>query len=308
MTLKDFFHVTASTLNAYTTHITHYHIFVDDMQALYFSDPSTCKFPDVANFIEQVHAGMRSDNVFWVLVDVGQSANVRAENESVLSLFHVNDTTLRTLSIPVYPLKKVLRNTVEIVKATQVVRSKRVTANTAGTRVPTDITTGHRIRAQGVAYHRLTAYTGGPAGWEKSAPLFVVHQIQATLRPLINAFNHHDIAIIHDTSTNYKQEVELMLNATFKIPRTQTIEEHILSDDDVIIYDELEHVASFECAVVVYLCGAVGVGAHNHYNITTRARTQLVLIDVNMFNDPPILKDEVVSISWEERGGRFHKL
>ena len=323
MTLNDFFHVTTSTLNAYTTHITQYHIFIDDMQALNFnestsdsdsdsnSDPSTCKFPDVANFIEQVHAGMSSDNVFWVLVDVGQCEEVDVNNNFITSMFHVSGNTPRPLHIPVYFLKKILRNTVEIISVTQDVRNKRITDSVAEARIPTDTTAGHRVRAQGVQYHYLASYTGGRGNWEKSAPLFVLQLLETTLKPLIHTTTHNEIAIIYDTNiTNFKHEVETMLNTTFNIPRTQTIEQKIVSGDDVIICDETKNVPSFECAVVVYLCGGYGSDGlvHNHYNITTRARTKLVVIDVNRHNQPQLFNDGVVLTSWAGFFGTFQKL
>ena len=87
------------------------------------------------------------------------------------------------------------------------------------------------------------------------------------------------------------------------------VKESISSDDDFIVFDKYSNVESFESAAVVYMCGGgVGGGTHSHYNTTTRARTKLVIIDSNLYNNPPFLQDEVLLTRWEEKGGLFQKL
>ena len=179
MRLEDFFfNVDISTLTAYIQHVTDYNFFVDDLQSLWFFDTDPFNFDHVVVFLEQVHAGMRGDLVLWVFVDVGQSRNVRVNNNYVTSLFYLNKSTPRSLNIPVYTLTKILRNTVEISNATQRVRRDRVKRGREERRVSTKNTTGHRIRSVGVAYHRLTACTGGRGNWEKWARLFVVERLK----------------------------------------------------------------------------------------------------------------------------------
>ena len=57
---------------------------------------------------------MARGNVSWVLVDVGQSENVDIDDNYITLIFHINETTPLPLNIPVYSLKKILTNTLEI--------------------------------------------------------------------------------------------------------------------------------------------------------------------------------------------------
>ena len=99
-----------------------------------------------------------------------------------------------------------------------------------------------------------------------------------------------------------------MLNTEYNITQTQTIKESISNGDDLIVFDNVRNVASFESAAVVYLCTGVRGFTYYPYNITTRARVKLVIIDGNWRNQPPFLQDEVLLTRWEERGGLFQKI
>ena len=310
ITLDNFFQVDSSTLTtSYLDNVKTYNVFIDDIQSLEFRSDVECTFDHVAYFIDQAYVvGKKSGVTLWILVDVGQSRNVDIEKKSVASLLRLNETTPRSLNIPIYPLKKVMRNSLEILTATQRVRSDRVRAERAETSVMTDITAGHRIRSSSVKYNHLAAYTRASIRAK-----FVAERLKSELTPLLKptntSFNHHDIAIISD-NVPMEVEVEEMLNNELGITRTQSIKEFIVSGDDLVIFDKYDNIVSFECAVVVYLRydSVVGTIEHTHYNVMTRARTKLVVIDLNTLNQPPLLDEEILLTRWDEKSdGSFHK-
>ena len=114
-------------------------------------------------------------------------------------------------------------------------------------------------------------------------------RLKDVLVELNRIFHHHEIAILYENFSSIKQEVKKMLNTELNITHIKTIEESITSDDDFIVLDIDLNIASFESVAIVYLCGGDQGDTYSHYNITTRARTKLVIIDYNEFNTPPFL-------------------
>ena len=80
--------------------------------------------------------------------------------------------------------------------------------------------------------------------------------------------------------------------------QSQTIEEHINNDNnDHVIVDELDHVMSFECPIVVYVREWHTTHNNDFFNITSRARTRLHIIDIDV-NTPPIITTDVNIVEW----------
>ena len=310
--LDDFFQrVTPETIKGYN--IRGYNIFIDDLQALDLYG-SKCTFQDVAEFVDRAYlAAAAAELHLWVSVDVGESRNVGV-NDSIASLFFTNVITPRPLKIPVYYLSRVLRNSVEISAATLKLRTERISA-TGGqnTIYNSNLTPGHRITCDSIQYHFLETWTGD---WEKSAPLFVAERVLGELTPLLiqnSPVKPQDIAIITDDKESanvIKQHVEQMLKTHFNIVRTQTIEDLItFRRYDVPIFDELQNTASFETPVAFYVRAVGRVRDCSPYNIMTRARTSLSVIDVNKRKEPPLpLTDDVVLTRWGESGGTYQRL
>ena len=81
-----------------------------------------------------------------------------------------------------------------------------------------------------------------------------------------------------------------------------------MSNNNTIILDETDNVASFECACVLYMRGYTEPSDCDHYNIMTRARTKLVVIDYDIKDNKPLLTEDVILTQWEEKDGVFQKL
>ena len=73
--------------------------------------------------------------------------------------------------------------------------------------------------------------------------------------------------------------------------------------------DVYDNVASFECALLVYVCGNTNTSGSDNYNAMSRARTKLVIIDIDEDNRPPLLNDDVIICKWKgDENGTFQEL
>jgi len=316
MTLDNFFEVERETLLNYD--ITNYNLFVDDLQSLwlYGFDNNKCTFDDVVEFIDRVYNNVcGSDFITWFLLDIGQSYDANAEHTLPAWLLYNEDNTPRQLNIPVYVLDKVLRNSVEIASVIRKVRDIRVKGENDGeTTVMTDITTGHNIHSDSVVYHKLNKWTGSKGyseDWKKWSKLFVVERVKEMLEQLFTPNTTHmkysDVSVLHDGfSSDFEQQVNDMLLTTYNI-QLQTIEQYIITNNNTIICDHSRNVPSFESPVVVYVRAGT-TSECDHYNCMSRARSKLIVLDIDKDQRPPLLTEEVILMEWEERGGSFHKL
>ena len=121
--------------------------------------------------------------------------------------------------------------------------------------------------------------------------------------------NMSDVAVLVDgyDLSRYKQPLENMLWETFGV-RTQSIEQQLTTNNtnDVVV-DVFDNIASFECPMVVAVVSGDGSGkAFDHYNMWSRARTKLVVIDIHS----KITKSEDIDrITWvNNTDNTFRKL
>ena len=121
--------------------------------------------------------------------------------------------------------------------------------------------------------------------------------------------NMSDVAVLVDgyDLSRYKQPLENMLWETLGV-RTQSIEQQLTSNNtNDIVVDEFNNVASFECPMVVAVVSGDGSGkAFDHYNMWSRARTKLVVIDVDFSITKSV---DIDFITWvKNQDNTFQKL
>ena len=131
-------------------------------------------------------------------------------------------------------------------------------------------------------------------------------QQQQQPSPILNPC---DIAILFD-STSLQQPVAFMLLNQRQI-YTQRMEKFIVSGcaDDVIV-DEVDNVMSFESACVIYVREKNSwghVGTNHFYNLCSRARTCLCVIDV-VVDKPPFVTSNVNFVQWKvDKNNKFQR-
>ena len=326
MTLDNFFSdVNPETLHSYD--MSNHHLFIDDLQSLTFDEDKMCTYDDVAKFLENTYTNHSMKNLnLLCAVDEGQSRDFdRGENNRfIMRLFYFDGHTPRQLNIPIFILDKILRSTVEIATVAQKLRELRITSLHAfhgkeGLRPPalSNFVPGHRIRCESVHYQLLAKWTGSTGansdGFRKYAPLFAVERVKEELTELIkkpkDSMNKRNIAILFDYGQyGVPAAVREMLWKCFQIV-PQKIRQSITSNKDTVILDWYKHVASFECACVIMLMCNDDLDHEWIYNIATRARTRLLIVDYNWGNYVPILtEDDVIMTRWEERNGIFYQI
>ena len=154
---------------------------------------------------------------------------------------------------------------------------------------------GHEISSDVVLHHRLKADQDYRRDYER----FLRDRIYEELKRLATTahchFNMGDVAILFDVDIDlyqYSTSITQMLLKDFNIS-TQTIAEQIKTNNVVdLVVDQCKNVNSFECAAVVVVTrgrrGVVGVGgfdAGGLYNVVTRARSKLIILNTNFAAD-----------------------
>ena len=160
---------------------------------------------------------------------------------------------------------------------------------------------GHGITSRKVEYHNLKPKVKMDCSENEYKSLFVCKRIKAAVQEITGvdytgSFSHISILLDNDT---HKEEIEKNLN----IP-TQSIEDYEKGDNYGIVMDVMKNVMSYETMCVIYVKSAHG----NEYNIVTRARVILVIIDI-VTDDPPLDEfDTVMDLTqWIDDGNDFAK-
>ena len=118
----------------------------------------------------------------------------------------------------------------------------------------------------------------------------------------------HNVAIIYDYEYEfepYKGDITSFLTNEFGTT-PQTIEQQLNNNNrSDIVMDVEDNIMSFETPVVVYI-RTVGV-SRSYYNICTRARVSLTIIDVDTYQ-PNFTYNNVDVVKWKPDGcGHFTK-
>lgn len=115
-------------------------------------------------------------------------------------------------------------------------------------------------------------------------------------------FNPNDIAIIYDHYLSKGSEIKDLLLTELNI-NGGSIEEQLRSKTPMIAVDVPKNITSGEWACVIYDYRCL-----NRYNIITRARSLLIIVNTAGYGGPSTDSETVNFIRYEEEGGKFHHL
>ena len=290
MTLQNFFGVPSETLLSYD--LNGWNIFVDDLQSYRVEviDPTSAHnladFEDIRVFIEQTYNKYEHSNEhMWYCVDVFQRLYATNSYNSFTPIMMLDE---RNNNIPIVTLTDILRNTREVVDVVKQMRDKKIRPYCIfswAVLLLSDIGIGHDINSTKVICHQLKQDTD-----DKHYIPFVCEMVKTELTKLIShqqqqeqqQLKFSDVAVLYDELlTQYTLrciETEIMLPQNFSV-QTQSIAEKLTNNDrNNVVVDMFENISSFESPIVIAVAQS-GVNWFFSYDICSRARTKLVIID-----------------------------
>lgn len=279
---------------------------------------------NIATFIENTFKTMSgTDRLLWVCMDSAQQTSMNPpDNEKTTSFFtkkFLFRTLKRTFTIPVVELSDILRNSEEITHILDDARNQQTKDKGLDTsRMVQNIHSGHEITSEAVVEHRLQKNTP-----DQHYARFVCDRVSVELHTLTSSAHHTlhtaNIAVLFESDWRlyeYGSALEQRLSKVFGVA-TQTIEEQITtSNNHAVIMDTVKNVNSFECPIVLMVTNGLGgvsrIGQDyvSYYNLFTRARTKLVIINCNWSTGPSSTHNDsnVEVVEWQLCNNEFVKV
>ena len=169
------------------------------------------------------------------------------------------------------------------------IKSKSISSCASG------IADGHNITCTPIVYHKLRK--GTDASHKGPFHLKVLGEELNKLLGMVPAFLPSQVAILTEGSFD-SRDINNLISATLRCS-TQTVEESIKNNNiSDVVFDNMCNTSSFEFTCVLYLRTTSPGSTCQLYNLFTRARSKLVVIDSNV-RYPPMTVPSVHLTTWD---------
>ena len=242
--------------------------------------------------------------VLWFLIDALQGGLYASNNYSI-NIFKQDQIN----GIPVFTLKQVLRNTLEIIGVARELRSEEIDGKSRleleG--IIPEFVEGHGITSLNILYHKLQRRTRKNITDLDYAKQFLFERVEEEILRIAGS-NHtgsySDIALLFESyqTDDYEIPLEKMLRQQLKIKTQSILELERDGDNGGMILDNVANTQSFESMCILYVL----TNNNFKYMLVTRARVILTVIDL-MTESPPVYSKNFDLINWEDDGKNFVK-